>query len=183
MGRSFSISLVTKSRIGASVNLSRRLCGSGSGNEVLSGQSCFGLSDNEGVEMPAHGDNGTVISPFTINQKEQIIYAQLSADERRSKLKAASYWEEDSGFVNPGAISSHGGAAFNFDKWKGTLHMRTGLDAASSDIRMDAEMPGFDSRLCFNLNRQHTLQLRAEVESTPSALFFGKRNCGGNKEM
>lgn len=42
MGRSFTISLVTKSRIGASVNLSRRLCGSGAGSEVPSGQSrCF----------------------------------------------------------------------------------------------------------------------------------------------
>lgn len=42
MGRSFLISLVTKSRIGASLNLSRRLCGSGAGSEVPSGQSrCF----------------------------------------------------------------------------------------------------------------------------------------------
>lgn len=38
-GRSFLISLVTKSRIGASLNLSRRLCGSGAGDEVPSGQS------------------------------------------------------------------------------------------------------------------------------------------------
>lgn len=42
MGRSFLISLVTKSRIGASLNLSRRLCGSGAGDDVPFGQSrCF----------------------------------------------------------------------------------------------------------------------------------------------
>lgn len=41
-GRSFLISLVTKSRIGASLNLSRRLCGSGAGDEAQPGQSrCF----------------------------------------------------------------------------------------------------------------------------------------------
>lgn len=32
-----------------------------------------------------------------------------------SAFKAASYWDENSGFVNPGAISSLGGAALNFD--------------------------------------------------------------------
>lgn len=32
-----------------------------------------------------------------------------------SVFKAASYWDENSGFVNPGAISSLGGAALNFE--------------------------------------------------------------------
>ena len=65
MGRSFK-GLVVYTRMGASLNLSRGLCGSGAGNEVLSGQSLF-------------------------------VYAQMSADARRSELKAAHYIRQAAG--------------------------------------------------------------------------------------
>ena len=41
MGRSFYLGLIAFARIGASLFLSRRLCGSGAGSEVTSGQSRF----------------------------------------------------------------------------------------------------------------------------------------------
>ena len=110
MGRSFSISLVTKSRIGASVNLSRGLCGSGAGNEVLSGQSLF-------------------------------VYAQMSADARRSELKAAHY-----------------------------IRQAAGMHARIAQIVGNTYNLAAIGELLSILIR--TLQLRAEVESTPAALFI-----------
>lgn len=81
MGRSYSISLVTKSRIGASLFLSRWLCGSGAGSEVPSGQSrfCFPQMDaDKGADLrrsglmkghvePAQGTAGLsrTLCPFT----------------------------------------------------------------------------------------------------------------------
>lgn len=81
MGRSFSISLVTKSRIGASLNLSRIPQGR-TGRSIITNvniahnlvvRPVFILRQDagatfridEGAAMPAHGDNGTVSSPFT----------------------------------------------------------------------------------------------------------------------
>jgi len=126
MGRSYSISLVTKSRIGASQFLSRRLCGSGAGDEVPSGQSrCF---------LPQR--------------------TQRKAEKSRdySGLKAAHY-----------------------------IRQAAGMHARIAQIVGNTYNLAAIGELLSILIR--TLQLRAEVESTPSALFFGKRNCGGKKEM
>lgn len=123
MGRSFTISLVTKSRIGASVNLSRRLCGSGAGDEVPSGQSrCF---------FPQ-------------------INADKSADERRSGLKAAHYIRQADGMharispVKRGEYRQPGcdrWAALNFEISKHTLQLRGGSG-------VDAPRPLYLKRRC-----------------------------------
>lgn len=61
IGRSFRISCEVKGRIGASIILSRRLCGSGAMMMILFGQSRFQISDNEGVAMPAQAITRTVM--------------------------------------------------------------------------------------------------------------------------
>lgn len=196
MGRSFVISLVTDGRIGASVILSRRLCGSGAGSEVPFGQSRLFVSDNEGVAMPAHGDNGTVSSPFMIIQETWIpAYppkreprvpgvgmtedaGSASCTTSKTGLKAAHLRRQAKCLQaeipvvkiredrSPGADLW---AALNFGKWKDILHMRTGLEAATSDIRKGAEMPGFDSlrRLLFRIEEE---ALRNPIEAWWAAM-------------
>lgn len=124
MGRSFFISLVTKSRIGASQILSRRLCGSGAVIVIPSGQSrCY----------------------FT-----QIDAGTASCATSRSGLKAAHYIRQADGMharispVKRGEYRQPGcdrWAALNFEISKHTLQLRGGSG-------VDAPRPPFWERRC-----------------------------------
>lgn len=150
------------------------------------------MSDNEGVAMPAHGDNGTVSSPFMIIQKTWIpaIPPQqptscmpgtpVAGMTGISGLKAASYWDENSGAMCVGALSSHGGAALNFGKWKDILHMCTGREPRK---QLNHLTPGFDTPLCFNFNREHTLQLRGGSGVAAPRPLYLNGDVGDYKEM